>query len=196
MVKGPESPQSDAALVQQVLGGDRAAFGPLVSRYQGRLFGYLERRVGSASEAADLVQETFVKAFRNLGSYDRNRPFAPWIYRIARNNAVDYMRAQRVNPARPSIGSQQGEDHGDFLERVHDPSANPARDAQERAARVRIQQALQTLDSKYREPLSLFHFEGMQYDEIAAILRIPLGTVMTRLYRGRKKLIAELEDLV
>ena len=142
MGKGPESPQSDTALVQQVLEGNRGAFGPLVSRYQAGLFGYLKRRVGSAPEAADLVQETFVKAFRNLGSFDLDRPFAPWIYRIARNSAVDYLRAQGVNPARPSIGFAPDDDPHDSLERLPDPSADPARDAQEQQTRTRIQQAL------------------------------------------------------
>ena len=195
MVKGPESPKNDEALVQQVLEGNRDAFGPLVSKYQARLFGFLKRRVGSESEAADLVQETFVKAFRNLGSFDLNRRFAPWIYRIARNNAVDYMRAQGVNPARPSIGFAQDADQDDSLERLQDPRADPARQAQEQQTRSRIQQALQTLDPKYSEPLGLYHFEGLQYDEIAEVLGIPLGTVMTRLFRGRKRLIAELKDL-
>src|SRR5438552_792747 len=91
-------PQTDAALAAAARGGNRSAFSELVRRHQGTVFRIALRILGDGGEASDAAQEAFLKAFRNLASFDTARPFAPWLYRISRNQALDALRAKRGSP--------------------------------------------------------------------------------------------------
>lgn len=186
---------TDAVLVQRVLEGDRGAYALLVRRYQAQLFRYALRYMKNDEEAADQVQETFVKAFRNLGTFDTRRPLAPWLYRIARNNCLDALRRRGANPvATESQLSTGDDDMPSPLQTAADEStqADPGAVAESIELSAGIAEALGTLDGKYREVIELYHFEELTYEEIAEVLGIPLGTVMTRLFRARKKLATAL----
>jgi RNA polymerase sigma-70 factor (ECF subfamily) len=133
-----------------------------------------------------VLQEIFIKAYVNLNDYDRTRPFAPWIYRIAHNETVSFLRKRRAQPQ-----TIAGEDGLLILERMADQL-----DPNEGAGRMRIEKeieaALAGLDERYREVLVLRYLEERSYDDIADILRLPPGTVATRIKRGLERLKATL----
>ncbi len=132
--------------------------------------------VRQPEDAAELTQEVMLRALRHLGGYDPARPFSTWIYAIARNACIDHLRKHR---ARPGLDRE-----------VPDRSAGPE-DRAAAAERARhLQAALDELPPLYREVLLLYHYEHLKYREIAEVLDIPIGTVMNRIFRARRKLRA------
>lgn len=193
-------PQTDAALAARAAGGDRAGFAELVRRHQGTVYRIAHRILRDEGEASDAAQEAFLKAFRNLATFDTSRPFAPWLYRIARNQALDVARRKGSSPEVLERASDDPEDDdgevgavGRNVADTESPDAFAALDAAQ--VRARIGGALGALDGKYREVIELYHFEEMTYDEIANTLGIPIGTVMTRIHRGRARLAEALKNL-
>ena len=176
----------DQALVAAAL-KDRNAYALIVQRWQPVLTRYLRRFLGQSLEATeDIVQDVFIKVYINLNDYDRERPFAPWIYRIARNEALSFLRKRRAEP--PLV---TGEDAQLIIENMSDGS-----DVQEIAERMRIEErvraAINQLDMRYRDVLVLRFLEDKGYVEIAEIMHIPPGTVATLISRGTKQLRAAL----
>jgi len=139
--------------------------------------------VRNSDDQLDVLQEIFIKAYRNLNSFDRSLSFSSWIYRIAHNEAISFYRKKNVRPEGHLVGD--GEEILGFLssnqegeEVIFDTAIN----ADE------INRALLLLDLKYREPIILRFFEHKEYDEISDILQIPIGSVGTLLHRGKKQL--------
>lgn len=177
-------PGNDANLVAQAL-RDPNAYAPIVARYEAALGRYARRLLGGDAQAAeDVVQETFIKAYVNLNDYDRRRPFAPWLYRIAHNEAVSHLRRQGAGP-RPI----DGEDGALILARLSDGVDWSQRFAAADDAR-RLGLALDDLAPRYRDVLVLRYLEDKNYDEISDILQMPPGTVATLIRRGVAKLRA------
>lgn len=193
----PTRSDSDADLVKRVLAGDREAYAQIVERYQTQLFRYALRFMKNKEEASDQVQETFVKAFRNLAKFDTRRPLAPWLYRIARNNCLDSLRRRGADPVttESQMGSDDPDDNVSPLDRAvaEGVEGDPAGAVEGKQTSAQIREHVQALDKKYREVIELYHFEGLTYEEIAEVLGTPLGTVMTRLHRARKKLAEALQ---
>lgn len=168
----------DGALVQAAL-ADPEQFGVLMDRYEMPITRYLMRLTGWAEpEIQDILQETFIKAYRNLNDFDPQLKFSSWLYRIAHNQAVD---AIRHHTARPTAGILPVEDVAQFLSAKEDPVKELA--TQEILQKVR--QAILHLPLRYREVLILRYLEEKNYDEIVDILKKPKGTVATLLRRGR-----------
>ena len=173
--------QSDEALAVLAQGGDQVAFGVLVRRYEAKLLRYAGRLLFSSDlDPADVVQDTFVKAYVNLRSFDASRRFSPWVYRIAHNELVNAVRKKAREmvdfydfssflPSLPSSASSEGQVDLGLL-------------------REELEKGLDGLPATYREPLVLFAFEGMSYVEIAEILHLPTSTVGVRISRGKKRL--------
>lgn len=186
--KGSDPP-TDGELVAAVLAGDRERFQPLVERYQGAIFGYLYRLLNQNADAAqDLTQEVFLKAYQALASYDAARPLAPWLYRIAHNEAANRLRAQRRHPEarlEPNGWDRLAADAEDS------PEAQNAA-AQEREA---VRRALGEIKPKYRQALTLYYYEDRAYREIAEIMAVPAATVATLIRRGRRQLAKRLERM-
>lgn len=183
------SPESDQALVEATL-RDRNAYARLVDRYEPQLARYVKRLLGSyAQSAEDVLQEIFIKAYVNLNDYDRSRPFGPWIYRIAHNEAVSFLRKRRAQPQLIA-----GEDGLLILERL-----TSGREVNESAGLMRIEKeiaaAMAGLGERYRDVLVLRYLEDKSYDDIADILKLPAGTVATRLRRGLERLKSALAPL-
>ena len=184
---------TDAALVAAAVRGRREAFSELVKRHQGTVFRIALRIVRDDGEASDAAQEAFLKAFRNLQSFDTARPFAPWLYRIARNHALDMVRSKGASLELLERAASAGDDEEDEgAGAVGRDVADDAPDAFTQVAGAelarRIGDALARLDPKYREVIELYHYENLTYDEIAGTLGVPIGTVMTRIFRARGKL--------
>jgi RNA polymerase sigma-70 factor (ECF subfamily) len=183
---------SDQTLIDQCLAGRREAFGQLVERYQHRLYHGLLHALGSPEDAQDIAQEAFVSAFEKLASFKGQAAFYSWLFRIALNAAVSSRRKTRRMAV--SVESRR-EETG--LEPVDEnASAEPtyAMDVSDRQRMVR--QALSELSEEFRTALVLKEMDGMSYEEIAAVVEVPLGTVRSRIHRARLELRAKLSLLL
>lgn len=183
-----EDRTNEQALVQAVLAGDRQAFGQLVRRHQKRLFRFVYGLLGDFDQAEDVVQEAFLKAYGALGSFDTGRDFYPWLSTIARNLALNLMARE---------GRKESLDQ--IHERGFDPPSGdlgPLEQLIIGESRRRFYVALKALPEQYRTVFVLRHFEEMSYEDIAAQLKIPPGTVDSRLYRARQLLVTALKDLL
>ena len=161
---------------------DQRAFGVLVDRYQPKLLRFI-RTISNVryEEAEDILQEAFIKSYRNLNSFDETQTFSAWIYRIVRNETISHYRKRSV---RPEGHLEQGEE--EMLDRFAH-SMNIAAEAEEAEEALTIRKALDELDPKYRDVLILQFLEEKDYKEISDILHIPMGTVATRINRAKER---------
>jgi len=182
LTKSDQSLCDDRQLVEAAL-RDRQAYASLVRRYETVLGRYVKRLLGRHGQSAeDVLQDIFIKAYVNLNDYDRSRPFSPWIYRIAHNEAISFLRKR--NAERQVIA---GDDALLILDRVADGD-DPDAAWQRSRTEGDVRKALSELDQRYRDVLVLRYLEEKSYDEIADILEMPPGTVATLINRGLKKL--------
>ena len=179
-----DDPATDRGLVDSVLAGDAGSFRELVDRHQTRIVAFLHRLCGCPEQALDLAQETFLSAHRHLGTFRNESRFSTWLHAIALNHARAAGRRRRPAWSLDAVAA-------DGRTLVAEPAATlPAVSAgleQEDLAR-RIAAALDRLDDRYREVVVLADMEDASYEQIAATLAIPLGTVRSRLHRGRLEL--------
>lgn len=172
----------DAELVAKAL-RDTRAYGEIVRRYEHLLKRYVRRLLGGhAQHAEDVVQDSFIKAYVNLNAYDRRRPLSPWLYRIAHNVAVSFLRKRGAGPL-----VIDGEDGRLLLERVRAEETSFAPQLMETHCGS-LELALNDLPPHYREVIALRYLEDKSYDEISDILAMPPGTVATRIRRGLQRL--------
>ncbi len=170
---------SDSGVVNRILGGDRDAFRLLVDRYERPVFTLCLRMVKNRHDAEDCAQTAFLKAYSALATFRSGSSFKSWIYRIASNVCIDMLRRH----ARILVGVAARED--ERQPEMAEPGPSPRARASRSELREALETALQSLDDMYRLPLVLFHLEGLECSEISAMLRLRLGTVKTRVRRGR-----------
>ena len=173
--------QDDQQLVDLCLAGQTEAFGQLVERYQDRLFHSLIPLLKSRDDARDIAQDAVLQAYQKLDSYRGEAAFYTWLYRIAINTAMSFLRRRRhkttsIESLRENIGEEPADQHAEA-----DPDAPVIRAEQ----RELVHNALAELPDDYRIVLILKEFEGLRYDEIAELVDCPLGTVRSRIHRGR-----------
>ena len=176
----------EAALARAAARGDRTSFARLVELHKRVVYGLCMRLLQDAEDARDAAQETFVRAWTAIGTYDAAQPFAPWLLRIARNHCIDVVRRRIPAGRKVELDAEpaEGERH-----ELADPAAAPADVALEKAQIARgLGVAVAALPPNYREVIHLFHVEHMSYKEIAITMEVPIGTVMTWLHRARAKL--------
>jgi RNA polymerase sigma-70 factor (ECF subfamily) len=178
----------DLELVERHRYGDDRAFNEVYTRFEEMVYNLAYRLAGNREEAADLTQEIFLRVFRHLGSFGGRSTLKTWIFRIAINHCRD--RLSRWHPLTQPIG----EDTGDGI-----AYADPARGPEELAVAAddkrRVEQALTRLPQVFREVVVLRDIEGLSYEEIADVLGVRIGTVRSRIARGREQLRALLGDL-
>ena len=183
---------TDQTLIDQCLAGRREAFGQLVERYQHRLFHGLLHALGSAEDAQDVAQEAFINAFSKLASFKGEAAFYSWLFRIALNAAVS---AKRKN--RRMMASVEARREASGLEPMDGNPSNEPSHAMHVSERQRlVRQALSELSDEFRTALVLKEMDGMSYEEIAAVVEVPLGTVRSRIHRARLELRAKLTMLL
>ena len=177
-------------LARRARAGDRQAFGVLVSRYMRPAYYAALGLVGSHEDAMDLSQEAFARAFRARGSLDPERPFYAWIYTILRRLCFNFLRDRTTRRAKLAAAS------GWLADQIGGQAAqsDPSQDAERSELRRLIEGAIARLPDRQREVLVLKEFEGLRYREIAELLGIPQGTVMSRLYAARRHLAATLTE--
>ncbi|MCA9019952.1 MAG: sigma-70 family RNA polymerase sigma factor [Planctomycetaceae bacterium] len=182
---------NDQYLIQECLAGRTEAFDQLVLKYQDRLFRTLVRILGSSDDARDAAQEGFTQAFFKLNTFRGTAAFYSWLFRISFNAAITQKRKTKRTSA--TIDPQENP-AGTWLVDTH--SENHPPEVAELAERKKlVHQALNELQEEYRTPLILRELEGMSYGEIAEITEIPLGTVRSRIFRGRNELKQKLNTL-
>lgn len=181
---------ADRPLVLRVRSGDRDAFGELVLKYMRRAYFAALGIVGSHDDAMDLSQDAFARAFRARKRLDPDRPFYPWLYQILRRLCFNHLRNQRTRRARLEEAA------GWLTDRARSEAAAsaPDRTVERAELRARLEAAIATLRPHEREVIVMREFEGLTYREIADLLGIPIGTVMSRLYAARRRLAAILGE--
>ncbi len=178
--------EQDKELIEQALGGSQAAYRELMNRYKTAIYHVVYKIVRDSEISADLVQETFMKAFASLETYRSEFRFSTWLYRIGANCAIDYIRKQRIKTL--SLNAPQDTGDGQMQFEVADESHNPEKDLEEREQRVSINEAIESLPAKYRTVIMYRHRDNKSYEEIADALNIPIGTVKARIFRARELL--------
>ncbi len=178
-------------LVRRAKRGEEAAFSALLDSFNTAILNYCHRLVGSRDLAADLAQETFIKAFLSIDKFDDTKKFSPWVYRIAHNLCVDYLRKKRLPTEAMHYEDRSGEE---VQVDIADSTIAPDTLLERKEIRANFEQALGGLDEIYREPLVLRHQEQLTYQEICDILDIPIGTVKARIHRGRGLLKEKLQQ--
>jgi len=175
--------QQDAELIQEALDGSQEAHRQLVLRYQRPIWALLQRMVRDSMLAEDLAQEVFVKAFRALGTFDRTRKFSSWLFKIAHNTAIDYLRRKQLD----TVALETPDGEPDLLAVVPDSESESPDSALQRQDLARdLEASLERLRPEHREVVLLRFHEGLSYEEIAEVTDLPLGTVKTHLFRARK----------
>ncbi len=174
--------KSDAEVVAQAL-LERDAFGVLIERYEAKLDRYVRRLgVGRKEDRQDVLQDIFIKVYRNLHAFDQSLSFSSWVYRIAHNETMSWFRKRKARPDHTLV--DDGEEALSFVSDVHtaDESALLREDQDV------VRRALAELPQKYRDVLLLRFFEEKSYEEISDILHIPIGTVATLVFRAKDRL--------
>lgn len=173
---------ADEEIVRRVLAGDEDLFEALVRRYQSRVCSHVARMVGSREDALDLAQEIFLKVFQALDRYDVRYKFSTWLFRIAGNAAIDQLRKRRLRTVPMETADQDGKvSSPEYKSHDLDPYA-VVRNTERGNA---MAQAIDDLPAEFRELITLRHFTGLSYEEIARVKRMPLGTVKNKLFRAR-----------
>ncbi len=172
----------DGELVRSAIAGREAGFEELVRRYQRPIAAYVYRMVGDYDAALDLTQEVFIKVYNSLTRYRSEFKFSTWIYKIAHNAAIDYLRRHTVREQAlcRSIDGDRREIS------IESRRLTPEQESERRERRSEIESVVQLLPAAYRELIALRHSHDLSYDEIAEVTGLPLGTVKNRLFRARE----------
>jgi RNA polymerase sigma-70 factor (ECF subfamily) len=179
-------PDDDGAILARVLAGDENAFATLIRRYEPKLRVYVNGIVSVEEEARDLVQETFIRAWRHLDQYNSRFRFSTWLFRIAHNIAIDYLRRRK----QPTLSLELGEDHEGESLRLDpaDARRGPLGELANRELAEAMAREIEHLPPSYRELVTLRHLVGLSYNEIAELKELPLGTVKNKLFRAHSVL--------
>lgn len=185
---------ADQVLVERVQAGDKRAFDLLVKQYQHKIIGLVSRYVYDHSEAMDVAQEAFIKAYRALPNFRGDSAFYTWLYRIAINTAKNHLvaRGRRPPDRDVDVDDAQYYDGGSELKDIETPENSLYRDE---LARV-VREALDGLPEDLRVALTLREFEGMSYEDIASIMECPIGTVRSRIFRAREAIDKQIKPLI
>ena len=177
---------NDFELVRQAKNGDQKAFEELVTRHRTMMFQIIFRMVRVREEADDLVQEAFIKAFHSIHSFNEEYSFSTWLYKIGTNNCIDYLRKKKLQTY--SIDKNVETKDGELKHELPDRDETPEGVLIHTERSKLIQQAVDSLPEKYRRAIILRHVEEKSYEEIAKMMKLPIGTVKARIFRAREML--------
>jgi len=181
------------SLIAKALSGNQAAYTSLMERHQVAIFHIINRIVRNDEAANDLVQETFMKAFASLATYRSEYKFSTWLYKIAANASIDFLRKRRVHAL--SLDRPLETEDGSMEIEVADYSFHPELELERKQQRLSIEVAINSLPPKYREVIVYRHKDDKSYEEIADLLSIPVGTVKARIFRARELLKKKLKNI-
>lgn len=182
----------DRTLVAEILAGDSDLFAELVRRYEKRIVNYVYRITRRYEDAHDLTQEIFVKVYMALDRFDPKYQFSTWIFRIAQNSAIDAVR--KKTPIEEPLMKTDYQEGGERDREIAADVVSPDRALSNKEMAEAIDEAIEMLPEDYRELIQLRHFGELSYEEIAAMKKMPLGTVKNKLFRARNILKDQLES--
>ena len=188
------SQPSDAEIVQTVLQGNKDRYALLVDRYSARLINYLTRMAGNRWEGEELAQETFVRAYFALDSYKSQYKFSTWLFKIATNLCLNHLKKRQRLVHVDDYRNEEDESAWVLPDSHQD--GDPVAVARRREMQRQIQRAIDQLPPAYRSAVILRYLHGLSYQEIADVLDLPMGTVKSRIGRGRSRLVALLQGRV
>lgn len=173
---------TDVELIEKAIGGREAGFEELVHRYQRQITSYIFRMLNNYDASLDVTQEVFIKVYNSLNKYSSDYKFSTWLYRIAHNAAIDYMRRNSVYQQSLDVETKDGT----YQLQIESGQPNPEQERERSEWRTEIESVVKCLPSVYRELILLRHAQDLSYDEIAEVTGLPLGTVKNRLFRARE----------
>ncbi len=174
---------ADQLLVEQVQQGDKRAFDLLVLKYQHKVIALVTRFVKDRTEAEDVAQDAFIRAYRALANFRGESAFYTWLYRIAVNTAKNHLVARGRRPPATDLDAEEAELF--FQEQGLTEQATPEHELERDQLEHNLQQAMASLSADLREAITLRELEGMSYEEIAEVMGTPIGTVRSRIFRAR-----------
>jgi len=180
----------DIKLVDRALGqGDQKAFAELMKRYWEPVFFMLNRMVNNKDDAEDLTIEAFGKAFKNLQQYSPQFAFSTWLFKIASNNAIDYLRKKKMENL-TSLDKPIGRDGGeDLSQQIKGTGLTPEENYIKKQGADRVREIIDKLKPRYKEIVEMFYLEELSVEEISKRLELPVATIKTRLFRARDLLL-------
>lgn len=191
--EGIVTQNEENSLIAEALGGSQKAYATLVARHRPAIFHIINRMVRNDEAANDLVQETFMKAFSSLATFRSEFRFSTWLYKIAANSSIDYLRKRRIQAL--SLDRPLETEDGSMEIEIADYSYHPERELERKQQRLSIDEAISSLPKKYRDVIIYRHKDDKTYEEIADLLEIPVGTVKARIFRARVMLKKKLKNV-
>jgi RNA polymerase sigma factor (sigma-70 family) len=189
-IKSPESQEEDFAAVRRVLAGDNGGFEVLQKKYNRIITSLIRRMIRNEEDVRDLTQDTFIKAYNAISSFQFGYSFSSWIYKIASNTCIDFLRKKRL--AEVSLSQKTNSDEEYEIE-IEDKDYMPDISLMTDEKLKALRDAIEKLPDNYKEIIKLRHEKEMDYADIAETLDIPLGTVKAHLFRARKQLFVQLK---
>lgn len=175
--------KQDLILVEQARGGNEKAFANLLNRYRDSIYYMLLKMVNNSSDAEDLTIEAFGKAFRNIDSYTPNFAFSTWLFKIATNNCIDFIRRKQSSPS--IIDHNQAEDMDNITVNIQSDTPDPEEALIIRQRVANLREIVSQLKPRYRSLIELRFFKEYSYEEISEELNLPIGTVKAQLFRAK-----------
>ncbi len=191
-VQEVRNPHEDDALVDRARKGDRAAFQELFKKYHRRAYAVAIGVVKRPADAMDVVQDAFIKVHKHIANFQGTSSFYTWLYRIVMNLSIDHVRKKRkITEFDEHVKKDDAAGDGALL--PHMPDENPSKTVVRRELSEKIRAALETLPEYHRAVIVLREVEGMSYEEMAQVLEVPKGTIMSRLFHARRKMQEQLK---
>jgi RNA polymerase sigma-70 factor (ECF subfamily) len=187
-----ESTKENHEIIQKILNGEKDAFSQIVNKYQNALYGIVFKMINNRDEVDDIVQETFIKAFSSIKSFDERYSFATWLFKIGTNNCIDHLRKRKINSV--SINSTISNEDGENDFKLPDLTYEADRNIIEEQKKKLIEDAINSLPEKYAVVIRMRHQEDKTYEQISKELNMPVGTVKAHIFRAREMLNKYLKD--
>ncbi len=178
-----DNAKNDFSLVERAKEGDQKAYAELMQRYKDSIFFMVLKMVNNKDDAMDITVTTFAKAFENLEKYRPDYAFSTWLFRIATNGSIDFIRKKRIQTT--SIDGMRGDDSDDRVYEIKSDVLNPEETSIKKQQTEQLKEIIDKLPPRYRTLIILRYFDELSYEEIAEQLDLPLGTVKAQLFRGR-----------
>ncbi|MFQ6104845.1 MAG: RNA polymerase sigma factor [Candidatus Glassbacteria bacterium] len=192
VLPGPQASRSDRDLISLCIEGEESAFRELVDRYRAKIYSFVLRIIREPEDARDITQDVFVRLFRHLETFDTSRKFSTWLYRIAQNLSIDYLK-KNGNANAVSIDAPFEVAGGEVTFQLPSKGLTPDRELEGMEIGEALEIAISELKPQHRSAIILRHIEGKSYSEISDILDIPLGTAKSLLFKARRLVRQKLE---
>jgi len=189
-----DSRAEDSQLIRDALEGNDQAYKKLMAKYHDQIYNFIYRMVHDREQVEDLTQEAFIKAFQSLKSFNEEFAFSTWLYKIATNNSIDYIRKRKLQMY--SIDKPIESKDSDYVFELPDETYEADKEFIRGQRATLLQDAVNDLPEKYRKVIQLRHMEERSYEEIAKILNLPIGTVKAHIFRAREILYKQLRHRI